>query len=200
MLLTCCSSFLKSLWHSTPSWLHGGKHDVGEGQLTTSHDVTTEGFRRTSVLATTASVILLKQKKKQLPLWACLPSGCLHLYILLLFKDILPAFAWVSVCVSVCVGAHFSYLCGVVYCWASQVNDEVIYPMFPRGSQKHNYRLRLCSPPLLFFSLSLCRHFTGEGEIAWRVQITQEGRRKKTVSGHLTAETALHSLTNTLGA
>lgn len=63
MLLTCCSSFLKSLWHSTPSWLHGGKHDVGEGQLTTSHDVTTEGFRRTSVLATTASVILLKQKK-----------------------------------------------------------------------------------------------------------------------------------------
>lgn len=155
MLLTCCSSFLKSLWHSTPSfWLHGGKHDVGEGQLTTSHDVTTEGFRRTSVLATTASVILLKQKKKQLPLWACLPSGCLHLYILLLFKDILPAFAWVSVCVSVCVGAHFFYLYGVVYCWASQVNDEVIYPMFPQGSQKHNYRLRLCSPPLLFFSLS----------------------------------------------
>lgn len=64
MLLTCCSSFLKSLWHSTPSfWLHGDKRDVGEGQLTTSHDVTTEGCRRTSVLATTASVILLKQKK-----------------------------------------------------------------------------------------------------------------------------------------
>lgn len=157
MLLTCCSSFLKSLWHSTPSfWLHGGNRDVGEGQLTTSHDVTTEGFRRTSVLATTASVILLKTEKKNnnfhsepvYPVGVCI---CIFYCYLKIF---LPAFAWVSVCVSVCVGAHFSYLCGVVYCWASQVNDEVIYPMFPQGSQKHNYRLRLCSPPLLFFSLS----------------------------------------------
>lgn len=54
-------------------------------------------------------------------------------------------------CVHVCVCR--SYLSGVVYWRASQVNDEVIYPMFPQGNEKHNYPLRLGSPSLLFLSL-----------------------------------------------
>lgn len=46
-----------------------------------------------------------------------------------------------------------SYLLGVVYWRASQVNDEVIYPMFPWGNKKHNYPLRLGSSSPLFASL-----------------------------------------------
>lgn len=101
--LFCCSSFLLSCWQSWSSFcLQEDGHGGGEGQLMTSHDVTTQGFRRTSVLSTAASVILLF---------------------------------------------------GVVYWRASQVNDEVIYPMFPQGSKKRNYPLHPCSPSLLFLSL-----------------------------------------------
>lgn len=201
MLLTCCSSVLKSLWHSTPSfWLHGGKRDVGEGQLTTSHDVTTEGFRRTSVLATTASVILLKQKKNnnfhsepvyQVGVCICifycyLKIFCLHLHeslfvCLCVWGHIFPTYVELFT-----VEPHRWMMRSYIPCSHRAARNTIIVSA--------SARLLYCS------SLSLCRHFTGEGEIAWRVQITQEGRRKKTVSGHLTAETALHSLTNTLGA
>lgn len=80
----------------------------------TSHDVASQVFRRTSALATAASVILLS---------------------------------------------------GVVYWRASQVNDEVIYPMFPQGRQKCNYPLRRAR---LLYCCSLCRLFTGQWKIAWR--------------------------------
>lgn len=81
--LTCCSSFLLSWWCSSSSfWLEDG-HGGGEEQLMTSHDVTSQGFRRTSALSTAASVILLNNAKHGL-MTLCVG---LHLYILLLFID-----------------------------------------------------------------------------------------------------------------
>lgn len=64
-------------------------------------------------------------------------------------KKSLRAFAFACVCECVC----HSYLSGFVYWRVSQVNDEVIYPMFPWGNKKRNYPLRLDSPSLLFPSL-----------------------------------------------
>lgn len=95
-------------------------------------------------------------------------------------KKSLRAFACVCECV-----CH-SYLSGFVYWRVSQVNDEVIYPMFPWGNTKRNYPLRLGSPSLLFPSL-LALYCSMESRLK-KIENTQE---KNSVSCHCTTETLM---------
>lgn len=137
----CCSSFLQS---SSLRSLQRDRHGEGEEQLVTSHDVISQGCRRTSALPTTTSVILLS---------------------------------------------------GVVYWRASQVNDEVIYPMFPQGSLKCNYPLRLCSPCLLFLYLPALRCSMKNSLKRSKNRGEEEKKKKKSVSGHCITKTPPHCFT-----
>lgn len=64
----------------------------------TSHDVTSQVFRRTSALSTAASVILLNKTKRGLWWCACFPNN-----VSLLFKVI---FAYICICVCVCASVY----------------------------------------------------------------------------------------------
>lgn len=140
-MLTCCSSFLLSLSHSSSFFcLHMDRRGEGEGQTMISDDVTSQGIVRTSALSTAASLILLNSGRYGRQ------CGDSILFIFYVLDRIRVSF---FVCVCVCC----SYLSGVVYWRASQVNDEVIYPMFPRGNKKCNYPLRRRSLPLCCSSL-----------------------------------------------
>lgn len=165
--LTCCSSFLLSLLHSSSFfWLQRDGHGEGEGQMI-SHDVISQGFRRTSALSTAVSFILLNNTKHGL--WCRVFTQ--------------------KMCAYVCVFVVPTYL----ELFTGEHHRWMMRSYIPCSHRATRNTIILFAWALPLYCSSLCWLFTGQWKVAWRDRKTQE---KNSVSGHCTTRTlTLHTHT-----